>query len=124
MKFAQESLMLKILPVLDNFERALSHKDEENTNLKGLLTGIELVFKQLTEILKGSGLERLNTSGEIFDPHFHEAIAYVQEEGKDHEIIEEIEPGYMFKGKLLKAARVRVRILPSENSEDQFESKE
>ena len=112
-KFSQENLIREILPALDNFERALAHAESSDSdgkkNLKGLAAGIRMVLKQLGEILKNQGLKRLKTVGEIFDPHQHEAVGFVQEPGKENEIVEEIEAGYTLHDRLLRAAKVRVR---------------
>ncbi len=119
-KFSQENLVRHILPVLDNFERALSHAramdSGKNTsdNLKGIVAGIEMVFKQLADILKKQGLVRQQTIGQLADPHQHEVVGHVHEEGKDDEIVEEIEPGYLLHDRLLRAAKVRVRQSPEE----------
>lgn len=110
-KFSQESLLRDMLPVMDNFERALSHASKGTLEgpAKSVVMGIEMVFKQMTEILKAQGLKRQVTVGQQFDPHLHEAIGYDQSEGKDNEITTEIEPGYMLHDRLLRAAKVRVR---------------
>ena len=109
-KFSQESLFRELLPVLDNFERALAHADDpKDPQVKGLIAGIQMVFKQMNEILKSKGLRRLKTVGEIFDPHQHEAVGFVHESGREDEIVEEIEPGYFLHDRLLRAAKVRVR---------------
>jgi len=110
-KFSQESLIRELLPVLDNFERALDHAGEENEKgLKSLAAGIQMVLKQLREILKNQGLRRVPTVGEMFDPHRHEAVGYVEADGEADEIVEEVEPGYFLHERLLRAAKVRVRI--------------
>lgn len=115
-RFSQEKILRHLLPVMDNFERALLHsEDVQDEAAKKVITGIQMVFKQFGEILKNEGLTRLETKGKIFDPHQHEAIGYVHEEGKEDEIIEEIEPGYLLHGKLLRAAKVRVRMSPAGN---------
>lgn len=112
-KFCQEGLIRELLPVLDNFERAMAHSDTEDAKqLKSIVTGIERVFKQMSEALKNAGLKRIESLGKVFDPHKHEAIAHAEEEGKEDEIIDEIEPGYMLHDRLLRAAKVRVRIAP------------
>ncbi len=113
-KFAQENLIRQILPVLDNFERALSHAgDIKDAGAKNVVAGIQMVFKQMAEILKNQGLKRLETLGKTYDPHHHEALGYVYEPGTEDEIVEEIEPGYMLHDRLLRAAKVRVRMPPS-----------
>lgn len=109
-KFSQESVMKDLLPVLDNFERALSHAGVvKDPAAKKVIEGIEMVFKQLSEILKTHGLARLKTVGEKFDPHLHEAVAYVHEPGEEDRITDEIQAGYQLHGRLLRAAKVRVR---------------
>jgi molecular chaperone GrpE len=114
MRFSQENLIRHLLPVLDNFERAIAHaREEKGSNLKGLVSGIEMVFKQLAEILKNQGLKRLKAVGSKFDPHFHEAVGFQEEEGTDDEVLAEVEPGYLLHDKLLRAAKVRVRKSPS-----------
>jgi len=95
---------------MDNFERALVHAGEDKEhNLKALVTGIHLVLKQMMDVLKAQGLEKIPALGSPFDPHVHEAIAYVQEDGKEDEVVDEIESGYLLNGRLLRAAKVRVR---------------
>ena len=80
------------------------------------MDGIRMVQKQLADILKNQGLVRLETKGQIFDPHQHEAVGFVQEAGPEDEIIDEIEPGYKLHDRLLRAAKVRVRIAPQGQS--------
>ena len=108
-KFGQESLLRDLLPVLDNFERALLHGNNAEGPAKAVLTGVQMVFKQMTEILKSQGLKRIQAVGEIFDPHKHEAVGYDSSEGKENEIVTEVEPGYFLHDRLLRAAKVRVR---------------
>ncbi|MBI3312925.1 MAG: nucleotide exchange factor GrpE [Candidatus Omnitrophica bacterium] len=118
-RFSQENLIRSLLPVLDNFERALAHVPSDaqaSGAVKGILTGIEMVRKQLLEILKAQGLERIHTLGQPFDPHRHEAIAYVYESGKPDHVVEEIESGYLLHGRLLRAAKVKVRALSEDSS--------
>jgi len=116
-KFAQESLIRSILPALDNFERALDHiGDIQDPKAKNVVTGVQMVLKQLSEALKAQGLVRLQSVGTIFDPHVHEAIGYIQEEGKEDEVVEEIEAGYKLHERVLRAAKVKVRMRPAGTS--------
>lgn len=109
-KYGQENLIRELLPVLDNFERALSHlEDSPEAHFKNIAAGIRMVFKQLLEILKNQGLNRLKAVGETFDPHRHEAVGFVHGPGQEDEVVEEIEPGYLLYDRLLRAAKVRVR---------------
>lgn len=123
-KFAQENLLRDFLPVLDNLERALAHAGDfpKDPASKGLLSGVQMVAKQLLEILKNHGVKRINALGEVFNPHHHEAIGYVEEEGKPEEVVTEVEPGYFFHDRLLRASKVRVRMSPTkQNNEDEKE---
>ena len=109
-RYGQENLIREMLPVLDNFERALSHAPAGEGNMKGVISGIQMVYKQLSEILKTQGVKRIQSVGEVFDPHRHEAVGFVKGE-KENQIVEEIEPGYFLHDRLLRAAKVRVASL-------------
>ena len=101
-------LITEILPVLDDFERALeTATDTEQPD--AYRTGIEQIYRKLTELLKKRGVAPIETIGKAFDPNFHEAV--VHEESDDHqdgEIIEEYRRGYMLGSELLRASMVRV----------------
>lgn len=123
-KFGQESLLKSLLPVLDNFERAISHAgpskdggEAGGKQFQSIISGIQMVYKQFVDILKSQGLVRISSLGQTFDPHKHEALAYVPQEGKEEEIIAEIEPGYMLHDRLLRAAKVNVRTAPVQASQ-------
>lgn len=123
-KFGQENLIRDLLPVMDNFERALAHMPEvKDPALKGIVSGVQMVLKQMQEILKNQGLKRLKTVGEIFDPHQHESVGFVHEPGKENEIITEVESGYLLHDRLLRAAKVRVRMPHPETSSGKPEEK-
>jgi molecular chaperone GrpE len=125
-KFSQERILRELLPVLDNFERAVTHAtaasanasayDDLRKNLTTVIAGVERVQKQLIDILKMHGLKRIETKGQAFDPHFHEVVAHVAEAGKEDQIVDELEPGYMLHDRLLRAAKVRVRVSPQQQS--------
>ena len=135
-KFSQERILRELLPVLDNFERAVGHANTASAkasgeealqqNLKTLTSGVERVQKQLNDILKMHGLKRVETVGQMFNPHFHEVVAHVPEEGKEDQIVDELESGFTLHDRLLRAAKVRVRVSPhqktsaSEEKEDEI----
>lgn len=121
-KFSQENLIRDLLPVLDNFERALAHAGEgSETSLKNIVSGVERVRKQLFDALKGQGLKKLQTVGEKFDPHLHEAVGVVHESGPEEIIVAEVEPGYTLQERLLRPAKVRIRMAPpSEEKQDEI----
>ena len=122
-KFSQERILRDLLPVLDNFERAISHAttasakassyEDVRQNMKTVISGVERVQKQLADILKTHGLKKVETVGQVFNPHFHEVVAHVPEEGKEDQIVDELEPGYTLHDRLLRAAKVRVRVSPN-----------
>lgn len=123
-KFSQERILKDLLPVLDNFERAVSHANTASAkasgyedlrqNLTTVISGVERVRKQLVDILKMYGLKRIETADQMFSPHFHEVVAHVPEEGKEDQIVDELEPGFMLHDRLLRAAKVRVRVSPQQ----------
>lgn len=107
--FAKAEFMTKLTPVLDNFRRAFEHAPDQEKDVEWV-NGVKQIEKQLEDILFQEGLEKIPANtGDKFDPNFHEAISC--EENKDIAadcIIAEIESGWMFQGKVLKVAKVRV----------------
>lgn len=108
LKYANEELVLKMLPILDNFllaEKNIPEDLKKDNNVKGLL----LINLQLKDFLKTQGIEEIKTLGQQFDPNFHEVVAEVEAEGKESGIIvEEIQRGYLMEGKVLRPAKVKV----------------
>ncbi len=107
-KFRAQSLLTDILPVLDNFERALSvpTKSEESASL---LKGLEMVQKSLVEAVNREGLEKINALGEPFDPNFHQAV--MQEKDGNAEagtVLQELQTGYILKDRVLRPVMVKV----------------
>ena len=117
-KFANEELIKELLPVLDNFRRAVNHA-EEITDANAFREGIKLIEKDFEEVLKKRGLARLEVVGTNFDPEIHEAIMLKEtEDYSDETIIEEIQVGYKLGERLLRPARVVVSKTKSHKSED------
>jgi molecular chaperone GrpE len=100
-----------LLPVLDTFERALAaHDDPADTEYR---KGVELIYKQLWDSLAKQGLERIEARGKSFDPHVHQAIERVETtEHEDGTVIDVLQPGYIFHGRVLRPATVRVAAAP------------
>jgi len=107
-KFSANGLILKILPILDNFEIAekrLPESLKNDENVKGLL----LIKQQLKEFLKSQGVEEIKSVGEKFSPNFHEVVQEVKIKGKEPGIIiEEVQKGYKINGRLLRPAKVKI----------------
>ncbi len=107
-KNANEHLLKDLLPVLDNFERALAteHADQEHD---GFFQGMEMVYQGLMAALAQHGLERIAAKGEPFNPDLHEAVAMEASEGDDGLfVLEEIQTGYLFNEKVLRYTKVLV----------------
>ena len=104
-----ERVMESILPVLDDFERALQNMSKDE-NAKEILTGIELIYNKFTSILKQNGLQKIETEGKDFDTDYHEAIAMVPaptEELKG-KVLDCVQTGYMLNDKVIRHAKVAV----------------
>jgi len=104
-----EDLIRSLLPTLDGFERALQHRDENVP--EAYSQGMELIYRELREVLGRAGLAAIETAGELFDPHLHQAVETVNAPGhREHEIVEEMQRGYKLKNKLLRPAIVKVAV--------------
>ena len=123
-KYAAESFIRNILPVYDDLERSLAHIDEANdpaspaggfdSTKKGLL----LVFEKFGKILENQGVKRIDAKGKPFDVHLHEALMQQAAEGvAPHTVLEVLEPGYMYKDRVLRHAKVIVSSETASNEE-------
>ncbi|MCK4437340.1 nucleotide exchange factor GrpE [bacterium] len=108
LQYAIEDLICDLLPVMDNFERAIE-SSRNCDNSKALLQGIEMVQKQMKETLRRKGLDRIESVGKEFNPNEHEAMEHVEnDEHPDHTVLEELQPGYRLKEKIIRPATVKV----------------
>lgn len=102
----KREIILSLLNVVDNFERALSHADNEPS---ALVEGLRAIYKQLLGILEAQGVTAFSSLGEPFDPNRHEAISAVaSDEHESGMVYDEFQRGYMWGNELLRPARVRV----------------
>lgn len=116
-RYASESLVLDLLPIIDNLEIAEKHIKEAK-DFKAVRDGVDMIQLQMQSFLKDIGLERMKTIGVMFDPHLHDPIETAEAADKaDGLIIDELKPGYTFKGKLLRPASVRIVKNNMENKE-------
>lgn len=101
-----------LIPILDGFEHALAaHREAEYENYR---KGFELIYKQLLDNIKKLGVERIDPLGKPFDPHLHQAMDRTETtEHADGLILETFQPGYVFHGRVLRPAMVRVAVHPS-----------
>ena len=106
-----------LIPVIDGFEHALAaHREAEYENYR---KGFELIYKQLVDHLTKLGVERVEPLGKPFDPHLHQAMD--RAETKDHDdgtILQVFQPGYVFHGRVLRPAMVRVAVHPNPASKE------
>ncbi len=103
--FATVETVKSLLPVIDSFERALQAKSEPGD----FRAGVELIYRQLQDVLAKLGVQPILAKGQPFDPRLHEAIEMVEtSDAADHEVLEEWQRGYKFKDRLLRPAMVRV----------------
>jgi molecular chaperone GrpE len=105
---ASQALVARLLPVLDNFELAVSHA-EQSRDFDRMLKGVEMVFGELREVLQGEGLVKIEAEGKPFDPERHEAVVAVEQEGAEPgTVVDVVRTGYELRGKVLRPAMVKV----------------
>jgi molecular chaperone GrpE len=109
-QFAGMEFVREMLPILDDFERAMKVECADAHYIKG----VQLIYTRLYEALKKMGLEPMDTVGKKFDPNLHQAIERVEtDEVEDQTILGEFQKGYNYKSKLLRPAMVKVAVRPS-----------
>ena len=117
LRFAHESLIRDLLPVMDSFERAIL-SSEGTRDYDAFHDGILLILQQLHEVLNNAGVERVSPEGEIFDPNWHEAVGVCpHDEIEPDHVASVIEPGYRLHDRVIRPARVMVVSHPAEDEE-------
>jgi molecular chaperone GrpE len=115
MKFANESVLRDLLPIVDNLERAVEHA-QGGGNGQPLVEGVALVLKALLDVLERHGVTRIAAKGAPFDPAHHEAVAHVESgEHEPNSVVEEHQGGYLLNERLLRPALVSVAKAPEAN---------
>ncbi|MBZ5635334.1 MAG: nucleotide exchange factor GrpE [Acidobacteriia bacterium] len=108
-EYASMEAVRTLLPIIDDFERALQTETADKTYAQGL----DLIRQRLFDALKKLGLEPIIAQGEPFDPHIHHAVEMVETgDAPDHTVLAEFQRGYNFKGRLLRPAMVKVAVEP------------
>ncbi|WP_249529687.1 nucleotide exchange factor GrpE [Paenibacillus brevis] len=108
-KYASAKLITELLPVIDNFERALGSVPDV-PEAASYAKGVEMIFRQLEGVLKAEGLVPMESVGTPFNPEYHQAIMQVEsDEYKEGDVVEEVQKGYMLKDKVLRPAMVKVK---------------
>lgn len=109
--YAVQDLIGELLPVLDNFERALASAPSGGPD--SCRQGVEMIYKQLVGVLAKEGLQQIEAKGMVFDPYLHEAVAEEAAAAPDGSIIAELQKGYRLKDRLLRPAAVKVARSPA-----------
>ncbi len=123
-KTANAVLLARLLPILDDFERAFKTMPDHLNELTWV-EGIALIYRKLQAILEQEGVKPIQAEGKEFDPMYHEAITYEEAEGfEDGQIIEEVQKGYMLGDKVLRPSIVRVAKKSESGKEEPSEEAE
>lgn len=102
-EYAEQDLVKDLLPVLDSFELSLKNSQDHEKFRKG----VELIFAQLFSTLKEKGLLKIESIGKEFDPYLHEVLI-TEESDNENIVIEELQPGYKFKDKVIRHSKVKI----------------
>jgi len=114
-KYANESLLEKIIPILDNFEMALTAANATNTSVPSLQAGITMIHQQLNSAMAGAGLEEIDANGKPFDPNLHEALSQQEtDDVPEGQVVQQTRKGYKLRDRLLRPASVVVAKKPAE----------
>ena len=124
LEYAAESVLLKIIPIFDDLNRSLEHIDETD-NVESIKEGLKLVVDKFRKTLEEVGVKKIETKDKQFDYNYHEALMQQNVEGvPPHTIVTEVEPGYIYKDKVLKHAKVIVSQDNTEASEKEENGEE
>jgi molecular chaperone GrpE len=111
LKYGNETLLLEILPVIDNMERALDHASEES--LSAVIEGVELTRSMLVSVMKKFGVAPIEAKGKMFDPAYHQAMTQVESsDDAPNTVVDEFQKGYVLNDRLLRPALVSVSTAP------------
>ena len=107
LKYAAESFILKVLPIYDDLNRSVQHLGEDS--FESVKEGLKLIFDKFTKILEEQGIKKIDAKGQEFNVEFHEAL--LQQPSKEfpaNTVIEEVDPGYIYKDRVIKHSKVIV----------------
>lgn len=108
-RYANESLVVDLLNVVDDLERTLELAQEKHEDFSAFLKGIEMVLAHLYDLLKKYGLSPIEAKGDIFDPNYHEALLKIEtDDYPEDTVVEELQKGYMLNERVIRTAKVKV----------------
>lgn len=109
LKFANEGVIVEILSILDDLERAVALAEAKHQDLSAFLEGVEMILAHLYELLKKYGVRPIEAEGKMFDPALHEALMQVEREDlPEHTVVEELQKGYLLNERVIRTAKVKV----------------
>jgi len=109
LKFANEGVIVELLNVLDDLERAVELAQAKHQDLPAFLKGVEIILAHLYEMLKGYGVRPIEAVGKPFDPNYHEALMQAEDNSiPENTVIEELQKGYLLNDRVLRTAKVKV----------------
>ncbi|NCS88984.1 MAG: nucleotide exchange factor GrpE [Ignavibacteria bacterium CG2_30_36_16] len=115
LKYSSESIIAKLLPIIDDLERSLKHMDDAK-DLDSIKNGVKMIYDKFMRILDAQGVKKIEAAGKPFDVDFHEALMQQKSDGVEpHTVLEEVESGYIYKDRVIRHAKVIV----SEESSDE-----
>lgn len=107
--FATVSILKKVLGIVDDLERATANADDEKKDYDSLKKGLDIINRNVAELLKGEGVQAIEAQGKPFDPQFHQPLMMEpSEEYPSHTVIEEFQRGYVYKGRVIRPSLVKV----------------
>ena len=119
--YEKEKIMRTLLPALDNFDHTFQNTHAAE-NVDAFVKGVRIIYDQIIDILKSHGVEQINALGKKFDPSQHEAVRQeAQPQQPDGAVLEELQKGYKLNGRVIRASRVVVNILPKEEPPERQE---
>lgn len=108
-RFANEGLIVELLNILDDLERAVDLAETKHQDLPAFLKGVEMILAHLYDMLKEHGVKRIEAEGKPFDPHLHEALMQTEDKEKhENTVLEELQKGYFLNDRVIRTAKVKV----------------
>lgn len=108
LKYTGENLIVKLLPVIDDFERSIQHMDKAN-DVDSIKEGMMLVYNKLLKMLEDQGVKKIDATGKPFDVNYHEALMQRKDESvPPHTVLDELEKGYVYKDRVIRHSKVIV----------------
>jgi len=113
-RYANESLIKKLITVLDNFDMALAATQGQPANAQSLQAGVAMIYQQLRQVMLDSGVEEVDAAGKAFDPNFHEAVSQQESsEMPEGRVLQQLRKGYKLRDRLIRPATVIVAKKPA-----------